>query len=81
MPVHKPFRCSRTWRREGIIFLVCFAGACVLHVVGIIKQGAPARELVTRLHLMLLISMVLYFAAGILRILYYLIARLWVRKG
>lgn len=67
-------------KRELIIFLLCFALAYAMNIIGIIKHAAPARELVTQLHLVLLIALILYGAVVILRLLYYLISRLWVRK-
>ena len=67
-------------KRELIIFLLCFLGAYVLNVIGIIKHHTPARELVTQLHVVLLVALVLYGAVIILRVLYYLVSRLWTRK-
>ena len=67
-------------KRELIIFLLCFLGANVLNVIGIIKHQTPARELVTQLHVVLLVALVLYGAVIILRVLYYLVARFWNRQ-
>ncbi len=67
-------------RRELIIFLICFVGAYLLNVIGIIKHQSPAKELVTQLHIVLLVALVLYGIVILLRVLYYLISRLWVRK-
>jgi hypothetical protein len=67
-------------KRELLIFLLCFAAACSLNIIGIIKHHAPARELVTQLHIVLLIALILYGAVVVLRILYFLVSRLWVRK-
>lgn len=67
-------------KRELIIFGICFLVAYVLNVIGIIQNDSPARELVTQLHVVLLVSLVLYGAAAILRVLYFLISRFWVRK-
>ena len=67
-------------RRELYIFLACFTGSLILNVVGIIKYGSPARELVTQLHVVLLVSLFLYGIVILLRVLYYLVSRLWLRK-
>ncbi len=67
-------------RRELLIFLACFVAAYSLNVIGIIKHQAPARELFTQLHVVLLVALVLYGSVAILRVLYYLVSRLWVRK-
>lgn len=64
-------------KRELIILLFCFIAAFLLNVIGIIKFGSPAKELVTELHLVLLVAAVLYVISGIFRILYGLISRLW----
>ena len=67
-------------RKELIIFLSCFMGAYILNVIGIIQFKSPARELVTQLHVVLLVALVLYGTVVALRILYYLVSRLWMRK-
>jgi len=67
-------------RRELIIFGSCFLGAYILNVIGIIKNQSPARELFTQLHVVLLVALVLYGAAALLRVLWYLVSRFWIRK-
>lgn len=67
-------------KRELTIFLVCFLGAYVLNVVGIIKNHHSAWELFTQLHVVLLVALVFYGAVFILRILYYMVSKLWIRK-
>ena len=67
-------------KRELIIFLVCFLGAYVLNVVGIIQNQSPAHELVTQLHVVLLVALFFYGTVVLLRILYFLVSRLWTRK-
>lgn len=67
-------------KRELIIFLVCFLAAYLLNLIGIIQHHSPARELITTIHLVLLIAAVFYGIVIVLRVLYYLISRLWVRK-
>jgi F0F1-type ATP synthase membrane subunit a len=67
-------------RRELIIFLVCFLFAAILNVIGIAWHHSPASELITQLHVVLIVALVIYGAAVILRILYYLISRFWFRR-
>ena len=67
-------------RREALILLFCFIGAYLLNVIGIIKHGTPAKELITQLHVVLLVTLVLYALVLLLRVLYYLVSRLWIRK-
>ena len=67
-------------KRELIIFSLCFLGAYILNVIGIVKHHSPARELVTQLHVVLLVAFVVYGAVIILRVLYLLVSRFWTRK-
>jgi hypothetical protein len=67
-------------KRELLIILVCFLAAYLLNVIGIIQHNSPARELFTQLHVVLLLAAVFYGIVIVLRILYYLISRLWVKK-
>ena len=67
-------------KRELIIFGLCFLGAYILNIIGIIKHGSPARELVTQLHVVILVALVVYGAVILLRVLYHLVSRLWSRK-
>jgi len=67
-------------KREVIIFVVSFAVAYILNVIGIIQHKSPAKELITQLHVVLLVALVIYGIVIILRVLYYLISRLWLRK-
>lgn len=67
-------------RRELIIFGACFLAAYLLNVIGIVQHKTPARELLTQLHVVVLIALVFYGTIVLLRILYHLISRLWVRK-
>ncbi|MEN8227743.1 MAG: hypothetical protein ABFS38_06270 [Bacteroidota bacterium] len=67
-------------KRELIIFLFCFAAAFILNVIGIIKQQSPVKELFTQLHVVLLVTLVFYGTIIMLRVLYALISRLWLRK-
>ncbi len=67
-------------RRELIIFGVCFLAAYLMNVIGIIQNHSPVKELITQLHVVLLVSGVFYGVVILLRVLYHLISRLWVRK-
>ena len=67
-------------RRELMIFGACFLAAYLLNVIGIIQNSSPAKELITMLHVVLLIALVLYGTVLLLRVIYHLISRFWVRK-
>jgi len=70
-----------TWkRREPAVFLSCFLFSAILHLIGTLYLKAPAIQLISQMHVVLLVSLVLYGATGILRIIYHLISRLWVRR-
>jgi len=64
-------------RRELKIFLVCLIVAYVLNVVGIIKYNSPAIELISQLHIVLLVSIVIYLLVGIFRGLFFMISLIW----
>lgn len=67
-------------RKELTFFGSGFLVAYVLHVIGIIQNHTPARELITKFHVVLLVALVIYGAVVLLRILYYLVPRFWGRK-
>ncbi len=67
-------------KRELVIFLLCFLGAYILNVIGIIQFKSPAKELLTQLHVVFIVSLVLYGTVVALRILYHLVSRIWNRK-
>jgi CDP-diglyceride synthetase len=73
-------RITRWKRREPIIFLSCFLFTAILYLIGTLQLGSPAMELISQLHVVLLVSLIIYGAVALLRIIYYLISRLWVRK-
>ena len=68
---------SKSIKRELITFLICFSAAYIMNVIGIVINESPAKELITKLHVVLLVSVVIYMAVSILRVLYYLIVKLW----
>ena len=64
-------------KRELYILLFCTIAAYLLNVVGIIKYGSPAKELITQLPLVLLVALILYLALALVRIIIYLISKIW----
>ncbi|MGW8316632.1 MAG: hypothetical protein ACWGNV_13600, partial [Bacteroidales bacterium] len=70
-----------TVKREGIIFLSCFSVVLILNLLRIIVVKAPAFELVKLLPAVLIVALVMYGAAVILRVLYAGMARFWNRKN
>ncbi|HDR67734.1 MAG TPA: hypothetical protein ENN61_01660 [Bacteroidaceae bacterium] len=68
---------SKIKKREIVVFIICFVAAYILNVVGIIYYKSPAIELVTQLHVVLILAIIFYLAIIILRVLYLLLSRLW----
>ncbi len=67
-------------RRELIIILVCFLAAYLMNIIGIIKFHTPAIELITKIPVVLLVTALIYFAVLLLRVLYYMVSRLWLHN-
>ncbi len=67
-------------RRELYIALACFIVAYAMNVAGIIKYHTPAKELLTKIPLVLLITLMFYVALSLLRLLYAFVAGFWNRK-
>lgn len=56
-------------KRELYIVLVCVAAAFLFNLAGIIKFNTPAIELLTQLHIVLLVALFFYVVTGIVRLL------------
>lgn len=66
-------------KKEIIIWLVCFFSAVLLNVYAIVIYDTGWVELLSQLHIVLLVSCVIYFFVGIIRIAFNLLMRM-VRK-
>lgn len=66
-------------KNELFIFLYCFGGAFLFNIIGIIMYKSPAKELITQLHIVLLLSLFFYLLLAFFRVLIRLITLL-VRK-
>ncbi len=64
-------------KRELYLLLSSLIAAYILNIIGIIKYGSPAKELVTQLPLVLLVALIIYLALAILRIVYFMISKIW----
>lgn len=62
-------------KRELFILLLCFLFAYVFNVIAILKFEAPAKELLTQLHIVLLLTVVFYIILLFVRILRWLIIK------
>jgi hypothetical protein len=71
---------AKVKRRELIIFGASFLMAFLLNVIGIIKHNTQVKELFTQIHIVLLVTLVIYGLVAILRVLYHLMAMMWNRK-
>jgi hypothetical protein len=63
-------------KTEIIIWLCCLCAAVLINIFAISKYGNSWWELLTQLHIVLLISIVIYFITGIIRLAFYSIRRL-----
>jgi hypothetical protein len=67
---------SRQKKLELTIYLLCFTGAVIFNIIGIIKYSTPAKEIYTQLHIVFLVSVFIYLLTIILRLLYFGIRKL-----
>ena len=67
-------------RRELRVFLACAIAAYILNIVGIIIYNSPAKELVTQLPLVALLTVILYVVVVIVRIVLYYISMIWSKE-
>lgn len=63
-------------KSELLILLYCFIAANVFNLVGIVIYSSPAIELLTQLHIVLLLSLGFYFIVGVFRILFWSVTTL-----
>lgn len=66
-------------RRELFVLLFSAIVAFVLNIVGILKFDTRAVELVTQLPLVLLLALIIYFVLAVLRIIGYLLFKLFIK--
>ncbi len=64
-------------KTEAWVLLACFAGAFIFNIVGIIKFQSPAIELITQLHIVLILTVFFYILTGIFRLIYTLIRKIF----
>jgi uncharacterized membrane protein len=62
-------------KKEAWVLIACFAGAFIFNIVGIIKFQSPAKELITQLHIVLVLTVFFYVLTGIFRLIYTLVRR------
>ena len=72
---------SKFVRRELWILLGCFVAAVIFDLVGIIMFKRPAIELLTTIGYEVVIALGLYAFLALVRILVFLIAQLFKKKG
>lgn len=63
-------------KREAWILLACFVGAFIFNIIGIMKFQSPAKELITQLHIVLILSIFFYILTGVFRLIYLLIRKI-----
>ncbi len=71
---------ARRKKIEIITLIACFIIACIVNIYSIIKFNTPWSEVFTSLGYILLFSVALYVAWSIIRLAYYLIKNLFIKK-
>lgn len=64
-------------KTEVIVWLVCFCIAVLINVFAIINYKTNWVEIISQLHIVLLISVLIYFLFGMIRIITLAVARLF----
>ena len=62
---------------ELLIWLCCFGVAVLLNIYAVIKYNSNWLELITQLHIVILLSLVIYVVLGLFRVLIWLIKTLF----
>ena len=61
-------------KREVIIIVFCFVLALILNVVGIIIHGTEWKELLTQLHVVVILTFVIYLLLWFIRFIIWIVA-------
>lgn len=64
-------------KRELLVLIIMFLIALIMNVVGIIKHEGRWMEMLSQLHVVLLLTLVLYLVFGFLRLIIYLLVILF----
>lgn len=67
-------------KRELYILLLCLAAAFLFNLAGIIRFNTPVIELITQLHIVLLVAVFFYVVTGALRLLLLVIRNIFAGK-
>jgi F0F1-type ATP synthase membrane subunit a len=67
-------------KRELWVLIACFVFAFLLNIYSIIRFKTEWSELLTSLHVTIILSIVIYFLTGIIRILIWGVSQLFKRK-
>ena len=70
---------ARSKKRELIILLLSFIAANILNLAGILKFNTPASELLSQLHVVVIVTIFLYLAVLVLRILWLLLKLIYYK--
>ena len=71
---------SRRKKTELITLLVCFVLANLLNLYSIIIYNTPFMEMITSIFYIMIATVVLYVAWSVLRMLFYGVRTLWVKR-
>ena len=71
---------ARQKKRELVVFGICLACAVVFNLIGIIKFATPAIEMLTQLHIVLLVAVFFYTVSAIFRFVFWQLAKVLKRN-
>ena len=66
---------SQTIKREILFLLLSFLLSVSMNVVGIAKHGAQWKDLLTNIHVVLILTLIIYFLIWLVRLLVILVLR------
>jgi len=68
-------------KREIVILFLCFIGAFIFNIVAVLLYKSPVKELLTQLHIVVLVTFFFYFAVLFLRIIGWLLLKIPGKKN
>ena len=71
---------AKTIKRELYFLLLSFALAFIMNIVGIAKHGTQWKELITQIHVVLILTFIIYLLLWFVRLLAMLVLRPFRKK-
>jgi len=64
-------------KRELYILLVCFIGAFIFNIIALLIYKSPVKEVITQLHIVIILALFFYFVVLFFRILGWLFLKVF----